>query len=99
MSVAARALVGLVLLAVAAEAAEPTPPPHPGKVTYVDGRTQQVIEVEDVADVPETMRFAETPHGLVPVVKVVVLQGEGRSEIHEYGPTGELLRSTVGVRK
>jgi len=99
MSLVARALLGLALLGAVARAAEPTPPAHPGKITYVDGRTQKVIEIEDAADVPESMRFAETPRGLVPIVKVVLHRERERSEIHEYGPDGELLRSTAGGRK
>jgi hypothetical protein len=70
-------------------------PAHPGKITYVDGNTQQVLSTDDVSTVPESLRFADTPTGRVPVVKVVATVAGNQRTIREYGPAGELLRSTV----
>src|SRR5215470_14407761 len=78
-----------------ARAAESRMPHHPGKITYVDGATQKVVAVEDASSVPESLRFAETPSGPVPVVKVVMQRNGQYSEILEYGPDGQLLRTTI----
>jgi len=72
-------------------------PPHPGKIEYVDGETQKVVSVEDAANVPESLRFADTPSGRVPVVKVVMRRKGEVAEILEYGPEGQLLRTTIGA--
>ena len=73
-----------------------TLPDHPGTIVFVDGDTNEETE-EQAADVPETIRFAETPEGLVPVVRVVARTSGTRRIIREYGPDGELLRSTVQI--
>jgi hypothetical protein len=73
-------------------------PVHPGTVTFLDGATQQVVRTAAVGELPEPMRFAPTEHGLVPVVKVVSFAEGDQRIIREYGPGGELLRSTVQVR-
>jgi hypothetical protein len=73
-----------------------TPPDHPGTIVFVDGDTNEETE-EQAADVPESIRFAETPEGLVPVVRVVARTSGTRRIIREYGPDGELLRSTVQI--
>ncbi|QRN97492.1 hypothetical protein JRI60_52685 [Archangium violaceum] len=73
-------------------------PKHPGSIQYIDGKTQQVTQTVDIAEVPANLRFAETPEGLVPVVKVVALQEGNQRIIREYGPEGQFLRSTVQVR-
>jgi hypothetical protein len=67
---------------------------HPGTITYVDAdaKTEKVLPV---AQVPEPLRFASLDGAPVPVVRVVAqLRGEERL-IREYGPEGQLLRSTV----
>ncbi|MGC4115126.1 MAG: hypothetical protein QM765_11065 [Myxococcales bacterium] len=77
---------------------QPTPA-HPGQIEFVDGNTGKVTRVAKAAEVPEALRFAPTDKGLVPVVKVVAtVEGERRT-IREYGPAGEVLRSTVQVSR
>jgi hypothetical protein len=71
-------------------------PDHPGTIVFVDGDTNEETE-EQAVDVPESIRFAETPEGLVPVVRVVARTSGTRRIIREYGPNGELLRSTVQI--
>jgi hypothetical protein len=73
-----------------------TAPDHPGTIVFVDGDTNEETE-EQAVDVPESIRFAETPEGLVPVVRVVARTAGTRRIIREYGPNGELLRSTVQI--
>lgn len=68
---------------------------HPGTVVYVDGDTGQVQSSWPVGDVPLELRFVETPHGPVPVVRVVATARGDARIVREYGPSGELLRSTV----
>lgn len=70
------------------------PPRHPGTIVYVDGDTGAETE-EDASALPESLRFAETDEGLVPVVRVVARTAGDRRYIREYGPDGELLRSTT----
>jgi hypothetical protein len=76
-------------------------PLHPGTIVYakvVDGQ-EIVVSERPVAEVPEAMRFHQTPQGPVPVVKAVAMLGPGDRiiEIHEYGPGGVLLRSTLAA--
>lgn len=66
---------------------------HPGHITFYEGA--RVVSVTAASSVPDAVRFAPGPRGLVPVVKVVATgNGEQRS-IHEYGPDGALLRTTL----
>jgi hypothetical protein len=71
---------------------------HPGTIVFVDGNTNTVVSTDRAADLPAEMRFVETRSGLVPVVRVVAFTEGGQRTIREYGPAGELLRSTVQVR-
>jgi hypothetical protein len=73
-------------------------PKHPGTIVYVDGATQKETGRVSIDTVPESLRFAPTADGLVPVVKVVAHTEGNRRTIREYGPAGELLRSTVQVK-
>jgi hypothetical protein len=73
-------------------------PPHPGLIVYVDGATQEEISRVSATEVPETMRFAPTTHGLVPVVKVVTFLDGDKRYVREYGPGDEFLRATMMVR-
>lgn len=73
-------------------------PPHPGKIEFVDGDTNRVLSVDDVADVPERVAWAETEDGLAPVVRVVATTNGDRRTINEYGVDGALLRTTVQVK-
>lgn len=75
-----------------------TSPAHPGKITYIDGNTNKVVSTDDVAKVPESLRFADTPAGRVPVVKVIATVAGDQRTIREYGPKDELLRSTVQLK-
>ncbi|HZI10396.1 MAG TPA: hypothetical protein VE153_08355 [Myxococcus sp.] len=75
-------------------------PKHPGTIVYVDGATQKETDRQSIDKVPESLRFAPTEEGgLVPVVKVVAHTEGERRIIREYGPAGELLRSTVQVKQ
>ncbi|AKJ03785.1 hypothetical protein ATI61_11635 [Archangium gephyra] len=74
-------------------------PQHPGTIVYVDGTTQKETERVNITEVPEALRFAPTPQGLVPVVRVVAYTEGSRRIIREYGPAGELLRSTVQIKQ
>lgn len=74
------------------------PVEHPGTIEFVDGDTNEITE-EDAANVPESLRFAETDEGLVPVVRVVARTAGKQRFIREYGPGGELLRSTVQIQQ
>lgn len=71
---------------------------HPGTITYLDGNTHAVVSVEAVENVPEALRFADTPTGKVPVVKVIATVAGDQRTIREYGPGDQLLRSTVQLR-
>lgn len=76
-------------------------PAHPGTIVYakvVDGQ-EIVVGERPVAEVPEALRFCATPQGPVPVVKAVAVMGPGDRvvEIHEYGPGGIWLRSTLAA--
>ena len=76
-------------------------PAHPGTIVYakVVAGQEMVISERPVAEVPEALRFHQTPGGPVPVVKAVAIVGPGDRivEIHEYGPDGVLLRSTLAA--
>lgn len=74
-------------------------PKHPGTIVYIDGATQKETSRMPIAQVPEDLCFAPTPEGLVPVVKVVAITHGNQRTLREYGPNGELLRSTVQVRQ
>ena len=71
---------------------------HPGKIIFVDGNTDQVVSTREAHEVPESARFAATPSGPVPVVRVVATVAGDRRFIREYGPNGELLRTTTQLR-
>ena len=72
-------------------------PEHPGKIVFVDGFTQEIMQEVSASEVPFGIRFVETEAGLVPVVKIVNLTTDERQTIRQYGPDGELLRSTVQI--
>ncbi len=71
---------------------------HPGSITYVDGNTDSIVAECPVSEVPESGRFVDTGKGLVPVVRVVATSAGDQRFVREYGPAGELLRTTVQVR-
>ena len=76
-----------------------TPPPaHPGTIVFVDADTGEE-RTEPVASVPEPLRYAPDERGqLVPVVRVVAQVTGDTRRIHELGPEGQLLRTTVQLR-
>ena len=74
-------------------------PKHPGTIQFVDGMTKQVTRTLQAHEVPPAFRFAKDASGtLVPVVKVVAIEEGDRRTLREYGPEGQLLRSTVQLR-
>lgn len=75
------------------------PMQHPGKIVYVDGNSGRTLSVDDAERVPRAQRFAATPRGPVPVVRVVSAVCGNQQLLHAYGPDGELLRSTVQRRQ
>jgi hypothetical protein len=80
------------------ETMHPQRPQHPGTIVYVDGNTNTVVRETPASEVPESVRYAETDQGWVPVVRVVATTSGDQRFVREYGPAGELLRSTVQVR-
>jgi len=74
------------------------PPKHPGTITYVDGNTGEE-STSPISEVPEELRFAPDQDGnLVPIVRVVARTAGNQRTIHELGPDGQLLRSTVQIK-
>ena len=71
---------------------------HPGVILFVDGLTDRVIREAKAEEVPEAVRFAPTPDGPVPVVRIVCFDHPGARIIREYGPNGELLRDRIDLR-
>ncbi len=70
---------------------------HPGTVEFyetVDG-VEKLVKVEKATDVPESIKFVNVNGTRVPVVKVVMLKNSVFSEIHQLGPKGELLKTTM----
>ncbi|HZN94023.1 MAG TPA: hypothetical protein VFB81_15025 [Myxococcales bacterium] len=73
-------------------------PQHPGTIVYVNGDTGEE-SASPISEVPEELRFAPDQDGnLVPVVRVVARTAGDQRNIHELGPDGQLLRSTVQIR-
>ena len=74
-------------------------PKHPGKIFYYewDPITKEEIltSTELIKNIPESLRFGDTPDGFIPVVKVVMIPKGQNREIIEYGPNGQFLRSTI----
>ncbi len=68
---------------------------HPGTVVFVDGSTGEVTQEKRAEDVPESIRFATLDGRLIPVVRVVAFSEPDRRILREYGPDGQLLRSSV----
>jgi len=75
-------------------------PPHPGKIAYysIEDGKQRLVSERSVNDVPDTARYAQTSHGMVPVVKVVATTTGNQRFIREYGPQDEFLRATTQLR-
>jgi hypothetical protein len=62
---------------------------HPGTIKYVDLDTG-IEKMVLVNDVPEFLRFVEN----APIVRVEARTIDGQRTIREFGPNGEVLRST-----
>jgi oxalate decarboxylase/phosphoglucose isomerase-like protein (cupin superfamily) len=73
-------------------------PKHPGTIEFVNGITNEVTHRRPISEVPESLRFANTEQGLVPVVKIVELTSGDQREIHLYGPNEQWLRTTLQRR-
>ncbi|HMQ52291.1 MAG TPA: hypothetical protein PKE64_26440 [Anaerolineae bacterium] len=73
-------------------------PEHPGKIVFINGITQEIRHEKSAEEVPPTIRFVQTEHGPVPVVKIVDFTTEEQRIIRQYGPEGQLLKSTVQIR-
>ncbi|MCP3097970.1 hypothetical protein LZ198_03665 [Myxococcus sp. K15C18031901] len=72
---------------------------HLGTIVYIDGETRQEVSRVKSAQLPKSERFATTREGIVPVVKVIAYTEGDRRIVREFGPEGELLRSTVQLRE
>ena len=72
-------------------------PKHPGKIVFIDGATNKITDEQDAAEVPFTIRFAETTTGLVPVVKIVSFETENQRFIRLYGPDDEFLQAITMI--
>jgi hypothetical protein len=75
------------------------PPQHPGTIVYVDADTGEE-RISPISEVPEAFRFAPGQDGrMVPIVRVVARVAGDQRTIQELGPEGEILRSTVQIRR
>jgi hypothetical protein len=73
-------------------------PVHPGTIVFVDADSSSE-RVSVASSVPELARFAPNAQGeLTPIVRVVARRAGDKRIIQEFGPSGEMLRSTVQVR-
>lgn len=73
--------------------------PHPGTITFVDGTTQEISRQADASDVPFGVAFVEVEDGAYrPVVRVEAVTSPDKRVILQYGPDGELLKSTLQLR-
>ena len=64
---------------------------HPGTITFVNQETGEV-RTESAEESPLEHRFVNG----VPLVKAVYSRAGNQTFIQEFGPEGQLLRSTVG---
>ena len=72
---------------------------HPGKITFVDGNTQEITREADASEVPFSIAFVEVDGCYQPVVQIVAFTSEDRRIIRQYGTNGQLLNSTVQLRQ
>ena len=73
-------------------------PRHPGSIVFVDA-TAGTEKTEHASTVPESIAFAKTDAGVVPVVRVVATTHGDVRTLHSYGVDGGLLGTTTQVRK
>lgn len=76
-----------------------TLPPHPGFIVYLEAPSMREVRRLPVTQVPDELRFAQTPEGWVPVVKVVAQTDGDRRTLSEFGPDDQLLRTTTQRRE
>jgi hypothetical protein len=76
---------------------------HPGKISYYEldpvTKQEKLTSTVEIDKVPEAMRFGDTPEGLIPIVKVVMIPGDKFREIIEYGPKNQFVRNTIQIRQ
>nr|MDO8112710.1 hypothetical protein [Candidatus Sigynarchaeota archaeon] len=75
---------------------------HPGKISFFENvnGTEKLVKIDDVKNMPESMRFRKDMHGKdVPVVKTVAMKTSDGNirEIIEYGPNDQFLASTMAA--
>lgn len=74
-------------------------PAHPGTILFVDENSGKEHS-RPISEVPEQLRFAQDASGqMIPVVKVVAHAVGQQRTIREYGPNGEMLRSTIQIKQ
>jgi hypothetical protein len=84
---------------VAPPPAAETPEGHPGAIVFAD-LDLGTENARPVADLPETMAWVLVDGAKVPVVRVEARSmSENAREIKKYGPAGQLLESTIQVRR
>lgn len=70
---------------------------HPGSISYfklIDGK--EILQHKQSSnEIPRSMLFKKINTRWIPVVKVVMIDNEKMREIHEYGPKGQLLQTTI----
>lgn len=82
------------------EDGDPVPPPHPGRVEWVDGATGAVLAEEPAEELPDSIRYARDADGrLRPIVRLVVTGSDTRREIAQVDVDGQVLRRTYQTRR
>jgi len=77
-------------------------PAHPGTILFLEFWEGQEIarRVKPAETVPEQIRWHATPQGRVPVVQIVAVRAgpdQRVVEIHQYGPDGACLQTTIAA--
>jgi hypothetical protein len=70
------------------------PPAHPGEIVVVD-LDDGIEERRPVADFPESIAFAETDAGLVPVLRIEIFSGRFGRCIRYLDGEGRRLREDM----
>lgn len=74
-------------------------PKHPGTIIFIDGNTGQITDEMKASEVPDSIRYAEGENGLLPVVKIISTIAGKQRIIRQYGPEGQLLKSTIQIKE
>lgn len=72
---------------------------HPGKIEVYDGLTQKLVKTLDATKLADSVRYAPTKQGLVPVTKVITSDAGKEVHVREFGADGALLRSSTLLKK